>query len=425
MIRIIIINHTFQKPKFCKRWEMLANSHPDEIDVTLLAPAKWIWGKEKSMTYGSVDTLEGATVEKQNFRIHLIDMNETKLGDWKSKSIYQEIDNINPDLIYFIGGFTSSAVMQIIDYKNKKHLHYKICAFTMRGHTPTIDFKKNTKGIMKYVNFIGKKIILEPRYNKFKKYSDAVFCHYPDALEAFRKEGYTKPIYMQTQVGVDTDIFHYDKKSRYEIRELYNIGDSYLFGSASRFHFSKGLSEIIKALPKDGNWKYLMMGWGTDEEVKKLREQIAERGFEDKVILTGYIDNWEDMAKHWCALDCAIHTPLTTPHWEETFSLALVQAMATGLPVIGSNSGSVPYQIGPKGIIVEEGNIDQLAEKILFVLNNPEIGREIGLCMRERATTCFSIKHLNDLFYETILDIMKNVYDASKVDMSEYNEKSN
>jgi len=141
---------------------------------------------------------------------------------------------------------------------------------------------------------------------------------------------------------------------------------------------------------------------------------------EDKIILTGFIDNWTDMAEHWNALDCAVHTPLTTLRWEETFSLALVQAMITGLPVIGSSSGSVPYQIGPDGIIVEERNITAIREQMLRMMNSAEDRKQIGSAMRKRALECFSIYHLDELFYLTVQDIVNGVYDEEKTDMARY-----
>lgn len=420
MLKIIIINHTFQKPEFCKRWEVLANSHKD-LDITLLAPIKWEWGKVKTLTYGQVFEINGKEIEKENFRIHLIDTKEDRLGEWTSKKLEEEIQRICPDVVYFIGGHTAAPLMQIIKLKKKYHYNdMRIIAFSMRGHTPTIDFKKNEAGIKKYINTLGKRLILGPRLKKCNKYCDAIFCHYPDAYKAFRDEGYNKSLYIQTQVGVDPDIFTPNAEKRKKIREKYKLGDAFVFGSASRFHVSKGLHEIIQALPEEGNWKYLMMGWGREDEVESIKCEIKNRHLEDKIILTGYIDSWDEMAAHWNALDCAVHVPLTTLRWEETFSLALVQAMITGLPVIGSSSGSVPYQIGPDGIIVEEGNIEAMREQMIRMMDSPDEKENIGAAMRKRALECFSIYHLDELFYLTLQDIMNGIYDESKIDMAEF-----
>lgn len=160
--------------------------------------------------------------------------------------------------------------------------------------------------------------------------------------------------------------------------------------------------------------------WGREDEVESIKCEIKNRHLEDKIILTGYIDSWDEMAAHWNALDCAVHVPLTTLRWEETFSLALVQAMITGLPVIGSSSGSVPYQIGPDGIIVEEGNIEAMREQMIRMMDSPDEKENIGAAMRKRALECFSIYHLDELFYLTLQDIMNGIYDESKIDMAEF-----
>ena len=143
---------------------------------------------------------------------------------------------------------------------------------------------------------------------------------------------------MQTQVGVNEEWFHEDNEARKEVREKYNLGDAFVFGSASRFTPDKGIDDILNALPKEGNWKYLMMGKGSEEDNKRLSDLIEKNGLSEKVIMTGFVD-WYDMAKYWNAVDCAIHVPRTTSHWVETFSLAAVQPQITKKPVIGNTSG--------------------------------------------------------------------------------------
>jgi len=418
-MKIVMINHTFQEERFYKRWKLLAETHPD-LDVTLLAPKEFTWGDGKELTYGTSYVQQGSVVDEKNFHIKLIRIEKHRHSSWTSEDMIREILEIKPDIVYHIGEHTQASLLQILDLKKSKKLpDTKFIAFSMRGHQQSLRLEKSANllgKIIKMARYIQKKCVIK----KVNKFCDAIFCHYPDGRDEFIREGYKKPIYMQTQVGVDIDIFHPDSDSRNKIREKYNVGDAYLFGSASRFHYSKGLSEIIKALPKEGNWKYLMMGHGREDEVEKIKSEIRERGFEDRIILTGYIDNWKDMAEHWNALDCAVHMPLTTEKWEETFSLALVQAMATALPVIGSSSGSVPYQIGPDGIVLPEGNIEKMTETFTYYMQNSDEGKAIGELMRKRAVNCFDIRHLNDVFYDTICDIEKGIYDINKSDMTSY-----
>ncbi len=417
-MKIVLINHTFQKPRFYKRWQMLAQKHPD-LDVTLLAPADWTWGSDKTLTFGDIEKKKGIEVDEGNFHIRLIRVEKHGNFGWTSEDFEPILRQLQPDLLYYIGLHTQEVIQQLISIRNRYLKDTKLMVFSMRGKYHALRVRPGKCSLPRKMARIFMYHYAKAKVKRLNKNADAIFCHYPDGRDEFIREGYHGPIYMQTQVGVDMDYFHFDPEDRQRIREKYNIGDAYLFGSASRFHYSKGLLDVIAALPAEGNWKYLMMGSGLPAENEAIEKAIAERGLQDKIILTGFID-LEDMAQYWSALDCAVHVPKTTEGWEETFSLALVQAMVTGLPVIGSSSGSVPYQIGPDGIVVEEGNIEALNAQFRFVMENPEKAKQIGQKMFERASKCFSITHLNDCFYNTIVDVYNGVHDPDKGDMATY-----
>ncbi|UKI39498.1 MAG: hypothetical protein L6V35_00870 [Alistipes putredinis] len=51
----------------------------------------------------------------------------------------------------------------------------------------------------------------------------------------------------------------------------------FVFGSASRFTIDKGIDDILNALPKEGNWKYLMMGKGSDNDDKRLADLVKKK----------------------------------------------------------------------------------------------------------------------------------------------------
>jgi len=135
--------------------------------------------------------------------------------------------------------------------------------------------------------------------------------------------------------------------------------------------------------------------------------------------------DWYDMAKYWNAVDCAIHVPLTTPHWEETFSLSAIQPQITKKPIIGDTSGSVPYQIGFSEMLVPEGDVQKLHEKILWVLSHKEEAAAIGLKMYQRTHDSFEVQHLDDMFYDTLVeDVIPGKYDENKIDMASYKPKN-
>ncbi|HEX6512756.1 MAG TPA: glycosyltransferase, partial [Chloroflexota bacterium] len=60
-------------------------------------------------------------------------------------------------------------------------------------------------------------------------------------------------------------------------------------------------------------------------------------------------------------MDCLALPSLTTPAWKEQFGRAAVEAMACGVPVVGSDSGEIPHVLGEAGLVVPEGNAGALA----------------------------------------------------------------
>ena len=416
--KIVLINHSFQVNYFSRRWKLFSESHP-EFDVYLLAPNKFEWYSEKKYNYGSTNSLEGKEKEEGNFHVRLFRMKMIPHKGWTSPDFKHLFHEINPDIVYHIGTHNQESLYQVTKLLVKDFPHVKRIAFSMRG--PALNLKKpkirlsSPSSIARRIMYYRHKYVL----NYIQRHIDAFFCHYPDAMNCFREEGYLGSLYMQTQVGVNLEWFHEDAQARSEIREKYNLGTSFVFGSASRFTSDKGLDDILKALPANGDWKYLMMGKGSQEDTDRLKTLIERRGLQDKVIMTGFVD-WYDMTKYWNAVDCAIHVPRTTPWWEETFSLSVIQAMITKKPIIGNTSGSVPYQIGPDAICVDEGDVKALSSKIQWVLDNQNCLSELGEKMYERALQ-FSVQHLNDVFYYTLIeDVIPGNYDAKKIDMTTY-----
>lgn len=424
MMKVIVFGGQFYSPAFYRRWELLAQMYPD-VDLTLLTPSDQNRSNKKDFGFGALHVQANA-VDEDNFRIRLIKRKMNPVG-WTSPDFKRIILEVKPDVIYVSGGHYAMHLFQIIHIRNKYLPRTKVVSFSMRG--PSYNLENWKMEVRPLSSYLKRRFIFYP-YIKyaikyFNKYTDAAFCHYPSAVECFKKEGYKGPIYMQTQVGVNPELFHENTKWRNEIREKYHIKDEYVFGSGTRFVIEKGVDDIIAALPEEGNWKYLIIGAGKPQEVARIRQAIEKKGVGDKIIMTGEI-SFTEMPKYWNALDCVVHVPRSSIKWEETFSIALVQAMITGKPIIASDSGSVPYQVGQQGIIVPAGDIDAIREKMLWVMSHQEEAKEIGEKMRQRAYNCFSIRHLNELLYKTFKeDIIPGRFDPAKADMSSYITEEN
>lgn len=416
-MRITIVCLAFSHEYFSRRWQLFANAYPD-MDITLLAPSQHSFYQKKNYSYGKTLNVDGHQIDNGNFHVRLFEKKQ-KGFIWWSKDFKALLDESKPDIIYHIGLHTQYSLYQLLKLRKKYYPKTKVMAFSMRGPNHDINFLYTLNKKHWTIKGAIKELYTRIVVSYFNKRVDAFLCHYPDAVDSFRRDGYNGPIYMQTQVGVNGEWFYQDKKMREQVRTELGLGDSYVFASAARFTSDKGLDDVLKALPLGENCKYMLMGAGNEEETQCIKSLIEERGLQDKVVLTGFI-NWLDMPKYWNAADCCVHVPKTTDAWVETFSLTVVQAMITGLPLIVDDSGSVPYQAGPDAIQIHEGDIKALTSEMKKLIDNPEKGRVIGERLKERAEKCFEVKHLNACIHEIFIDVYKGVYDKAKIDMATY-----
>jgi glycosyltransferase involved in cell wall biosynthesis len=90
--------------------------------------------------------------------------------------------------------------------------------------------------------------------------------------------------------------------------------------------------------------------------------------------------------------DLLLLPSVTTRRWREQFGRAAIEAMACGLPVVGSDSGEIPVLLEATGggIVVPEGDAEALGEAIRSLLANEAARREMGMRGRREVTANFS-----------------------------------
>lgn len=128
----------------------------------------------------------------------------------------------------------------------------------------------------------------------------------------------------------------------------------------------KGVQTILKALtllPDTLNYNFCVAGDGVERQ--HLQTFAEENGLSDKV---SFLGTRADVSELLYQSDIFIHMP----NWEEGFGLTIVEAMASGLICICSNSGAIPEIIrdGENGILVEKGNAGNLAEVLTRVMQD-------------------------------------------------------
>ena len=165
--------------------------------------------------------------------------------------------------------------------------------------------------------------------------------------------------------GVDSNKFMPREKNR-ELLESYDLVGKTVIVFAGNLIPFKGLHLLIDALAKldTPNVSLLVIGGGYAE--MEYRKQVTTMGLDDKVVFAGPKFPEVDFADHYNLGDIFV---LPSTH-SESFGLVILEAMASGLPVIVSALPG-PAQLvedGVDGLITAVGDSDDLREKIQFLL---------------------------------------------------------
>jgi glycosyltransferase involved in cell wall biosynthesis len=107
------------------------------------------------------------------------------------------------------------------------------------------------------------------------------------------------------------------------------------------------------------------------------------------------------------AMDLLVAPSLTTPSWKEQFGRMLIEAFACGVPVVGSDSGEIPFVIDEAGVVVREGQTQDWAEAIEALLTDPARRAELARAGLERCRE----KYSNEVVARGYLDFFQRMMD--------------
>lgn len=229
----------------------------------------------------------------------------------------------------------------------------------------------------------------------------SLFCTKIIAISNFEKDSALKyKICKKEKInvifnGVDIDEY-YNKKDMYSIdkKELGIPDNAYVFGCVGRISKQKAPDIFIKfaSLIKSEipNSFFIMVGDG--EERSSIEQMIKDYKLEDRVLITGWID---EPMKYIKLFDQA----LLLSRWEG-FGLVLTEYMLAQKPIIATNTNAIPDLIndGESGILVKVDDPKGVFDAAMNIYNNPEYAKFIAKNGLQNVKQRFDIKRV---VYET------------------------
>jgi len=245
-------------------------------------------------------------------------------------------------------------------------------------------------------NMLQKEIIDPDRLFSFL--ADKIICNSAAISRRFISRGRLPEKVRVVFNGVDTNMFSPGIDGSAVRQELGIYPGEIVVGAASRFNLQKGhevFFEAARIIVSQENEvkdkiKFLVVGGAVFPEDKHreeyLKDLIVKIGIEDKVIFSGYR---RDMPGIYAAMDIFVLASDA-----EACGRVVLEAMASGKPVIGTDSGGTPemLQDGVTGFLFKTNNAEDLARKIVILAENRILSGQMGEAGRKFAEDNFRIE---------------------------------
>jgi len=231
------------------------------------------------------------------------------------------------------------------------------------------------------------------------KHADVALAGNREAVEVLRRKGYKKNVYVIPQFGFDPDIY-----KRSAPRPARTPGAPFILGFIGRLVETKGLTTIVEALTGLPDYcQALFVGDGPMQSV--LEEEAKRLGVSARVTIRPSVPTYE-VPEMLAAFDVHVLPSRTFPNWKEQFGRTLAEAMACETPVIGSDSGEIPYVIGDAGLVFPEGNAQELAARVRQLLDDPLLYAELAAKGRRRVLELYTQERIARQTFEVYQEML-------------------
>lgn len=202
--------------------------------------------------------------------------------------------------------------------------------------------------------------------------------------------------------GVDFELFK-PNIDVIEFKKKYNLIGKKILLSVGSLIERRGFDRVIEALPsivkEFSNIVYLIKGEGPLK--KELECIIKKYHLDDKVIFSDDV-SYEELPQIYNAADIFLmpNRLAEISKEQEGFGIVFLEASSSCIPVIGGRSGGTQEAIEDEvtGFLIDGTKKEEIAEKVLFLLHYPELGKKMGKAGRERVQRQFSYDNIAKKF---------------------------
>ena len=192
------------------------------------------------------------------------------------------------------------------------------------------------------------------------------------AAQTLRMRGFRGAI---DPMPFSTDLTAPSEDERARTRADFNLS-GVLAGFVGRLVREKGVDVFLRALAQLPDVRAAIVGDGPEAEM--LRALAGDLGISERVTFFG-AQSPGNAVRILSALDVLVLPSRTRSNWAEQFGRVLIEAMASGVPVVAAASGAIPEVVGDAGMLVPEDDEQALANGIAHAISNAPVMRKHGI----------------------------------------------
>lgn len=183
----------------------------------------------------------------------------------------------------------------------------------------------------------------------------------------------------------------------------------FTIGYAGRLTESKGLLDLLGAVRLlRAPVQLVLIGDG------ELRAQLEGQPIPGSAVAVRSGLRHDQMATAYAQLDVLVLPSRTTRTWKEQFGRVLIEALSCGVPVVGSDSGEIPWLIGLTrgGLLFPEGDQRALAERLAALRDDPALRRELAARGKQSVERLFTVAASADALERLLLGAIERAADG-------------
>jgi glycosyltransferase involved in cell wall biosynthesis len=209
---------------------------------------------------------------------------------------------------------------------------------------------------------------------------------------------------------VDVDSISSSVKGAEMIRRRLGIDKRIVLGYVGSVNRRVGLEDMVKVMPllRGEGFHLLVVGGG--DALDELKSLVSEMGVQSMVTFTGRVPH-EEVGGYYSAIDILICPFTDSPASLAVDHMKVYEYLATGKPTIAAGVGSVLKVIKDEenGILYTSGEVEELSEKILYLVSHPGRSSKIASKGKEWVKKKHDVKVIGELWKELYSGVMGNL----------------